>query len=149
MNLKDMLHLLHGQGFNSETFNFLRSNPNATAGGANAYEFQEVRYPGRLDDCKTCHAATGFRLPLNPNALWTVYQAFPGLSATTVAPSFANQMVRTPPTTAACGTCHDDASDQAHFALNTSLAIGAESCDVCHGPGRTADVEAAHSGRNQ
>jgi OmcA/MtrC family decaheme c-type cytochrome len=149
MNLKDMVHLLHGQGFNSETFNFLRSNPNATAGGANAYEFQEVRYPGRLDDCKTCHTATGFRLPLNPNALWTVYEAFPGLAATTVAPSFANQMVRTAPTTAACGTCHDDASDRAHFDLNTSLAIGAESCDVCHGPGRTADVEVAHGARNQ
>jgi OmcA/MtrC family decaheme c-type cytochrome len=149
MNLKDMLHLLHGQGFNSEVFNFLRSNPNATTGGANAYEFQEVRYPGRLDDCKTCHTATGYRLPLNASALWTVYEAFPGLSATTTAPSFPGSMTRTAPTSAACGTCHDDSSDKAHFAINTSIALGAESCDVCHGPGRSADVEAAHGARNQ
>jgi len=58
-------------------------------------------------------------------------------------------MTRLAPTTAACGTCHDDASDRAHFSLNTSLAIGAESCDVCHGPGRTADVAVAHGARNQ
>jgi len=148
MNLKDMLHLLHGQGFNNVKFNFIRSSGDGGS-GRNAYEFEFVRYPARLDDCKTCHTATGFQLPINSGALWTVYEAFEGLSTTAAAPSFADLMKRTAPTTAACGTCHDDASDQAHFALNTSLAIGAESCDVCHGPGRTADVEVAHGARNQ
>jgi len=152
MNLKDMLHLLHGQGFNSEEFNFLRSNPNSSGGGANAYSFGAVRYPGRLDDCKTCHTAAGYTALPPSDALWTVYNAFAGLSAAVLPvapPSFANQMTRLAPTTAACGTCHDDASDRAHFNLNTSLAIGAESCDVCHGPGRTADVAVAHGARNQ
>ena len=152
MNLKDMLHLLHGQGFNSEEFNFLRSNPNAAGGGAGAYVFGEVRYPGRLDDCQTCHTASGYTALPPSDALWTVYNAFAGLSAGVLPvapPSFANQMTRLAPTTAACGTCHDDASDRAHFSLNTSLAIGAESCDVCHGPGRTADVAVAHGARNQ
>lgn len=157
MNLKDMLHSLHGQGLNSLEFNFLRSNPNATTGGANAYEFQEVRYPARLDDCKTCHTTTGYTLPIaagSGNALWTVYDAFNnglGLSVPVnpvAPPSFPDKMTRTAPNTAACGTCHDDDSDKAHFSLNTSFTIGAESCDTCHGAGRSVDVAVAHSERN-
>jgi OmcA/MtrC family decaheme c-type cytochrome len=150
MNLKDMLHKLHGQGFNEEEFNFLRSNPNATTGGANAYNFEAVKYPGRLDDCKTCHTASvSYDLPLDSSALWTVYEAFGGLSATTAAPSFPGQMARKAPVTAACGTCHDDSSARAHFDLNTSYSVGAEACDVCHGSGRSVDAVEAHSERNQ
>jgi hypothetical protein len=63
-------------------------------------------------------------------------------------PSFADKMIRTAPNAAACGTCHDDSSDKAHFQVNTSFTLGAESCDVCHGPGRTADVAVAHDDRN-
>ena len=44
---------------------------------------------------------------------------------------------------AACITCHDSDSETAHMDVNTSSS-GAESCDICHAPGKEQEVERSH-----
>jgi hypothetical protein len=157
MNLKDMVHALHAAGLTEGEaigeFSFIRGNPNSGSGGTGVYEFAEVRFPNRLDNCESCHKPGTYDVDLVPNVRSTVYSALPGLSLAgpwpMTGPSFAEQMVRKLPITAACSTCHDGDGDIAHYATNTSTALGVESCDVCHGPGRTADAVEAHAERNQ
>ena len=59
----------------------------------------------------------------------------------------------TSPTVAACSACHDSSDAIAHMKGNTgffyqprSATVGSsETCLVCHGTGRTADIAAVHS----
>ena len=44
--------------------------------------------------------------------------------------------------TAACGSCHDDRSAQAHIQSNS--ADGLEACEICHGEGKELSVEVMH-----
>jgi hypothetical protein len=44
---------------------------------------------------------------------------------------------------AACGSCHDSASETAHIDVNTSPS-GAEACEICHGSGEEKRVERVH-----
>jgi predicted CXXCH cytochrome family protein len=46
---------------------------------------------------------------------------------------------------AACTSCHDTAEANAHADLNTYA--GTETCAVCHGTGKTWDVELVHQPR--
>jgi cytochrome c553 len=56
------------------------------------------------------------------------------------------------PAAASCVGCHDGALAKAHMQQNgavvdqqrTALAGTIETCAICHGPGKTADVEAKH-----
>ena len=152
MNLKDMLHFLHGGAMTVDKFNFLRGNPNSTTGGSNAYNFEHVSYPGKLNDCKSCHTNdAAYDLPLNANALSTVYGLQPGLVSNAnglVNPAATNfgLVTRVPASQAACGSCHDDTAAKVHFATQTIPNVG-EACDTCHATGRDADVVKAHSAR--
>ena len=57
------------------------------------------------------------------------------------------------PTVSVCSACHDAADAIAHMESNTgsfykarSAVVGTtETCLVCHGPGRTADIAVMHS----
>ncbi len=57
------------------------------------------------------------------------------------------------PITSVCSSCHDSDADLAHFELNggsfykaRSAALDTvETCIICHGPGRTADIKEVHS----
>jgi OmcA/MtrC family decaheme c-type cytochrome len=58
------------------------------------------------------------------------------------------------PTVAVCSACHDSANAIAHFKSNTGTFYGprssatpasSETCLVCHGTGRTADIAVMHS----
>jgi hypothetical protein len=42
-----------------------------------------------------------------------------------------------------CGSCHDSTAAHAHIDVQTAPS-GAESCAVCHGPGRDQDVVRVH-----
>ena len=148
MNLKDMVHAIHAGEERSDPFNFIRGAPNSGSGGAGIYEFGEVVYPGKLADCQGCHKAgsTNFDVVTNANSMWSVQKS----NAQTVAQTAVldpKLYSRIGPNTAACGSCHDSDEAKSHYNLNTSFGLGSESCSVCHGPGRSVDVEEAHSER--
>lgn len=91
--------------------------------------YQEVRFPGDLRDCNTCHVGTSYR-PENIGAAAMV--ASPG--------GFAPM---TGPIAAACQGCHDDKSTASHALANTS-SIG-ESCATCHGANSEFAVDKVHA----
>ena len=59
----------------------------------------------------------------------------------------------TTPTAAVCSACHDSAVSRAHmeslggamFAVDLTTVNGSfETCSVCHGPGKIADLNEVH-----
>jgi len=46
-----------------------------------------------------------------------------------------------------CSSCHDSSAALAHMDVNTAQSTGAESCAICHDPGKDVDVELAHTVR--
>jgi hypothetical protein len=104
---------------------------------SSVHDFSHVGFPGELSNCLNCHAGDPdddeyeptFTLPLPEGRLPTV-------SPNTL----INPMM---PATAACLSCHDSDAAASHAAGNTS-DLG-ESCDVCHGEGRTYSVERVHA----
>lgn len=144
-NLKDMIHAIHAgkpvgaeEGIRSVPFNFVRGDP-AGGSGQGPHSFDEVGFPSALSDCDTCHRPDSYALPLPNEALWSVVDAEPALTA--AAPHNVELAKRIAPTSAACYGCHNTPAAKAHFDANTSFANGSEACAVCHGPGK---VVAAH-----
>jgi len=90
--------------------------------------YQEVRFPGDLRDCKACHM-DGTYLVENVGAKAMV--ASPGGFTKT-----------TPPISAACQGCHDDMPTASHALANTTI-IG-ESCAACHSAGEQFSVDRVH-----
>ncbi|HLJ48917.1 MAG TPA: OmcA/MtrC family decaheme c-type cytochrome [Bryobacteraceae bacterium] len=91
--------------------------------------YQEVRFPGDLRDCSTCHLDGTYR-PENVGAKAMI--ASPG--------GFLQQ---TGPIAAACQGCHDDKSTASHALANTTT-LG-ESCATCHGQNGDFSVDVVHA----
>jgi OmcA/MtrC family decaheme c-type cytochrome len=90
--------------------------------------YQEIRFPGDLRDCTTCHLA-GTYLPENIGAQAPVTS--PGGFTKT-----------TQPIAAACQGCHDDKATASHALANTTV-LG-ESCTACHSAGEEFSVDRVH-----
>jgi OmcA/MtrC family decaheme c-type cytochrome len=90
--------------------------------------YQEVRFPGDLRNCATCHLP-GTYLVENVGAKALV--ASPGGFTKT-----------TPPISAACQGCHDDLATASHALANTTT-LG-ESCAACHSAGEEFSVDRVH-----
>jgi OmcA/MtrC family decaheme c-type cytochrome len=90
--------------------------------------YQEVRFPGDLRDCTTCHLDGTYRVE-NVGAKAMV--ASPGGFTKT-----------TPPISAACQGCHDDVATASHALANTTV-LG-ESCATCHGASAEFSVDRVH-----
>jgi OmcA/MtrC family decaheme c-type cytochrome len=91
--------------------------------------YQEVRFPGDLRDCTTCHVNGSYQVD-NVGAKAMV--ASPGGFTPTTAPI-----------SAACQGCHDDQATASHALINTN-ALG-ESCVVCHGATSGFSLDKVHS----
>jgi OmcA/MtrC family decaheme c-type cytochrome len=91
--------------------------------------YQEVRFPGDLRVCTTCHVGSSYQ-PDNIGAVALV--ASPGGFTPT-----------TPPISAACQGCHDDKATASHALINSN-SLG-ESCVICHGQDDTFSVDKVHS----
>ncbi len=142
-NFKEMIHSIHAAGVRTIPFNFIRGNP-VPGGGNGPMVFDEVGYPGRLADCAACHRPGTTAMPDNAGYGWSVIDAQPSLVATAAA--FDPRVsVRQGPGAGTCGSCHDGQASRAHYAINTASEIGAESCSVCHGPGKPNDPVSAHA----
>jgi OmcA/MtrC family decaheme c-type cytochrome len=104
----------------------------------NPIDFGEVRFPGDQADCAACHVEGMQALPLAEDVLPTLMQSITETGAIDGAQDYTIA-----PITAACGACHDTPDAAAHADIMTTSS-GAESCGVCHGPGKEFDVEVVH-----
>ncbi len=143
LDFKRMIHGIHAAG--------IRENPLQVVGfsGRTTYVFDEdsVHYPGNIGNCRACHTASGFTLPLADGVLGST------IDTGELHDDPRDDRVMSP-TAAVCSSCHDDAVATAHMSANggsfdtsqAALDTGAvvEQCSVCHGSGRIADVEAVH-----
>ncbi|MBI4331560.1 MAG: OmcA/MtrC family decaheme c-type cytochrome [Chloroflexi bacterium] len=99
--------------------------------GGNKFDFSEVRYPGRLNNCSQCHEGPTFNIPLPEGALDTVVTQ-------------KGQVVKTmAPITTVCSSCHADKSTAAHEATMTASG-NVEACAACHGAGKEFAVQRVH-----
>jgi len=124
------------------------------------HDFSDVRFPGIIRDCATCHTGTTYAL----SGDWEL-PTQNGILAST-ASILGNVLVSDPsipdpsddrnigPATAVCTSCHDDDLALAHMtqiggatfsALQSAIDVGTlEQCSICHGPGTIADVKVVH-----
>jgi OmcA/MtrC family decaheme c-type cytochrome len=93
------------------------------------HNYNEVHYPGFLQNCAACHVPGTQRLPLGQNLLQV-----------TDPRGYLNPVG---PETIACISCHDSLQAASHALANTS-ALG-ESCAACHGPNKDFSVDKVHA----
>lgn len=127
--------LVDGTSKQSVNFAWMVHSIHRGAGLANPYvlgtiNYQEVRYPGDIRNCLTCHVSTATYQPENVGAQVNV--ASPGSFTPT-----------TPPISAACLACHDTRAAASHALANTTV-IG-ESCASCHGASSDFSMDKVHA----
>jgi OmcA/MtrC family decaheme c-type cytochrome len=115
-NFKDLIHATHASGIRNVPFRFVRDRGTS---GVFYYDMSEVTFPGRIGDCETCHKPNTYNLPTINGLLSSTYETTDGNTATTVATDRTtvpntNDLV-TPPSTAACVTCHDGNTPKTHM----------------------------------
>lgn len=96
------------------------------------HDFTDLRFPGFADDCETCHLPGTYTLPLPAGVQPTIVLQDGEIVSSTL------------PVTAACTSCHDSTEALGHVRLQTT-ENGIETCSVCHGANRDADVGEVHN----
>ena len=122
IDFRTMIHKIHtGENLTSEytIYGF----------GGSKNDFTDVLFPGDRRDCEKCHVAGSEQLPLPDNLLSVVTPR-----------GYTNP---TPPTTAACLSCHTDKPSASHALSNTN-SLG-EACAVCHGPDADFSIDKVHA----
>lgn len=150
-NFKDMIHGIHAADMRANAYTFVRDRGTS---GVYYYNWSEVTFPGILNNCTTCHKDGAFTPPVDANALPTTVVTSDGNPATTVAqdraslPNAADTVIS--PNASACVYCHDSDLAKDHMLQNgayygaRSSYVANETCALCHGAGRSADVEIVH-----
>ena len=136
LDFKTMVHAIHAAG--------MRENPLQIVGfrgfSTHVYDTDHVQYPGKLNNCKTCHVDGGYTLPLAGSVLGSTIDTGSDHS------SPIDDTVVTP-TSAVCYACHENNVAKAHMEGNggnfstSQAAIDSgeviEQCELCHGEGRS------------
>jgi OmcA/MtrC family decaheme c-type cytochrome len=155
IDFKVLVHGIHGAA--------MRENPFWVYGnGGNPYDFSGAEFPGNLEDCETCHRPNTY-YPLEDTTKRLGSTADSGSTVTARSPSvvFAPAGANVDRAddrnisfnAAACSACHDGSLAKTHMelsggafnALQSALTgTTAETCAICHGPGRSADVKTVH-----
>ena len=140
VDMKYMIHALHAGG--------TIGVPYEVCGFGNNPHVYDFVYPGKLNNCEGCHVPGGY-YPVDPTAVL----------ATTVDvndPSFVTDDVAITPNSAICSTCHVSDLAKTHMEQNggsfnatknadsSSMFSLQETCELCHGPGRSSDVGEVH-----
>lgn len=152
VDFKRMIHKIHaGEDLSGPYVLGGNPTPNATNPNGTPVNFGELRFPGNLANCASCHVGDSYSLPLPIGRLASHEQVRacnqdPALDTNAYCEP-ANFVVVTDqpiaPATAVCTSCHDSPSTAAHAEVMTT-ASGVESCATCHGPGSFLDVELVH-----
>jgi hypothetical protein len=122
IEFRQMLHKIHkgSELANAATYTVVGN-------GGNPSQYAEVQFPampGGVRQCIRCHGNDAWKAPA------------PREHASATVPTRVWGDV--------CGACHDSDAAQAHISVQTSTG-GAESCSVCHGPGKDWNVELMHA----
>jgi OmcA/MtrC family decaheme c-type cytochrome len=152
IDLKTMIHAIHaGQADKGG----IRNKGIVIYGfGGSVNDFSDVVFPGKLNDCTTCHTGVSYQLqgtwasPTSNGILGTTHTSGP--STTDPADN-----LRISPTAAVCASCHDSIPAQAHMqdpanggnfsATQAALdSATGENCVMCHGAGKVFDVKTVH-----
>jgi len=128
--------------------------PYIVCGNSNSvHDFSHVGYPGAINNCESCHVP-----PTSDNPSY--YGRDPAKRLAITRHAGADRTVITDdiadsPTAGTCVACHTTSLAMTHMTQNggvfgaAKLANGqvanqAETCSICHGPGKTADVREVH-----
>ncbi|MEO0997939.1 MAG: hypothetical protein AAFX58_10500, partial [Pseudomonadota bacterium] len=115
---------------------------------SSAHPYFDVTYPGQLNNCEGCHLPGGY-YPVEPDVLL-------GTTIDANDPTTPTDDRVISPNTAVCWSCHRDTLAVEHMRQNGGdfdagktadsalVSAGVETCALCHGPGRTADVAVLH-----
>jgi OmcA/MtrC family decaheme c-type cytochrome len=170
IDFKRMIHGIHSGSAGAHGF---RENGIVVYGyGPQAHDFSDVRFPGVLSKCETCHLPDTYTLAdrsADDGGNWEL-PAMNGIRGSTVnsyptaavngsdfAAKLADQTedYKYSPIASVCSACHDGELSMAHMTQNGAILGGAgseqtaqegniEGCPVCHGPGKIADVKLVH-----
>ena len=140
--------------------------------GGSANDFSHVRFPGVLSKCETCHlpdtytladrsgdGGGNWELPAMNGIKGSTVNSFPTAAAngSDFDAKLADQAEdwKYSPIASVCSACHDGILPKQHMLNNGAIFGGAgseqaiqagniESCPVCHGPGKLADIKLVH-----
>jgi OmcA/MtrC family decaheme c-type cytochrome len=141
IDFKYMIHALHASGETDVAYD--------VCGYGNSPHSIKFEYPGHVQNCEGCHKP-GTYFPVDPAAV--LGTTFDG-GADPLTPT-DDRVVS--PNAAVCSTCHTSSLAAEHMVQNggdfnatkaadsTLISTGVETCELCHGEGRTADVEVMH-----
>ena len=145
VDMKYMIHAIHAAGATGDTYQ--------VCGFRNSVHEYDFVYPGRLNNCEGCHNE-GTYYPVDPSA---VLGTTVSVGADPVLPT---DDVVVSPNSSVCSTCHVSDLAMQHMMQNggdfnatkaadsTLISSGVETCELCHGEGRTSDVEEVHGVRD-
>lgn len=140
IDFKRMIHAIHASGHNGQPF--------GVCGFGNSANVFEVHYPGRLNNCEGCHDPDTY-YPVDPAVVH-------GTTVDVNDPAVVTDDVVISPNTAVCSACHIEALAIQHMQQNggdfdarkaadsSLISASVETCVVCHGKGRIADVAEMH-----
>jgi OmcA/MtrC family decaheme c-type cytochrome len=141
IDMKRMIHLLHASGATGV--------PYEVCGFGNSTHIYNVAYPGALNNCEGCHEPGGY-YPVDPSAVL-------GTTVDVGAdPASPIDDVVISPNASVCSSCHVSDLAKTHMEQNgadfaatkaadsTLISSGVESCQLCHGEGRSAGVDEVH-----
>ena len=150
IDLKRMIHRIHD------------GNVGVCGYGNSAHDYTHVKYPGKLQNCEGCHLEGTF-YPVDPSTvLATTVDAgpFDPLADPPVPPDADRSSllddVAISPNTAVCSSCHITDLARNHMIQNGGdfnagkdesgnlVSAGSETCQLCHGPGASADTAVMH-----
>jgi OmcA/MtrC family decaheme c-type cytochrome len=164
-NMKDMIHGIHAGRDRVTPFQDARDRlPSAGPTAANLgaitlLDFRRMDFPGKLNNCETCHKA-GTYSSVPSAALWSNYESINAAYAAFASTANAKASYATvnaddtvvSPYAATCVSCHDSSATNTHVKLNggavmvkrgAPVAIG-EGCVTCHGAGKEFDAAVVH-----
>lgn len=140
IDFKRLIHSIHASGENGVPFE--------VCGFGNSVHLFEVEYPGRLNNCEGCH---------NPDTYYPVDPALVlGSTVDVNDPATVTDDVVVSPNASVCSTCHVEPLAIQHMLQNggdfnarkaadsSLISASVETCSVCHGKGRVADVKVMH-----
>ena len=148
IDFKRMIHAIHSANATRSNGTALREKGLEIFGhNGSKFDFGDVKFPGKVQNCETCHLPGTYEVPLPAGVLASTVDT----GADIADPSDDANIT---PTAAACSSCHDGNLMQAHMeqngasftALQSQVDDGTfiETCALCHGPGHIADVKVMH-----